>query len=203
MGLFVKLDANWPDDESVIEVGLDGAGLHAFIMCIAKRTETDGWVGRRILTRYGATDELIDRLATCAPTPLVEVRDDGAVRSAGWLKANPSQAALEANRASKAEAGRKGNHTKHKHPGEYEACPLCHKDGQVVARSDRTGSQGARGSDRKPSPETESETETASDRTSSHDPSHTGFAGPKPIANLAEIRDRLGAPAPDGERGTA
>lgn len=199
MGLFVKLDTNWPDDESVIEVGLDGAGLHAFIMCIAKRTETDGWVGRRILTRYGATDELIDRLATCVPSPLVETRSDGAVRSVGWLKANPSQEALEANRQAKADAGRLGNHVRYKHHGEFEVCPICNKNGQVVAGSDRIGSQGARGTDRKPSPETESETESASRRSSDPTarPRLAEFVPPtpEPIAPPpADIRDRLRTP---------
>ena len=47
MGLFLPLDVLWPDDESIIEVGMAGAGAHAFIMCLAKRSETDGWVGRR------------------------------------------------------------------------------------------------------------------------------------------------------------
>lgn len=186
MGLFVKLDTNWPDDESVIEVGLDGAGLHAHIMCIAKRTDTDGWVGRRTLARYGATDELIERLATCDPEPLLERRDDGAVRSAGWLKANPSKAALAAQRAAKAEAGRRGNHVKHLHPGEYGNCRLCNPVSQVVAGCETPSSHPLAGSDTIASPETETESVTGVARTSSH----PGFAGPTPTV-LSELRAGL------------
>jgi len=138
--LYVQLDANWPDNEKVMDAGMDGAGLHAVTMCLAKRLESDGWVKRRILVRYGATDELIDRLVD-----LELLESDGPqVRPHDWLDRNPSQAAIDAIRASKIEAGKKGNHNKWEHPHPFESCPKCHPEAQVVAECDRVGSQSHR-----------------------------------------------------------
>lgn len=158
MPLFVPLDVTWPDDESIIEVGVEGAGAHAIVLCLAKRMETDGWVSRRLLARYGVTDALVALLSSCAPAPLVEVRDDGAVRSVGWLKRNPSQAAIAAKRAAKVEAGKRGNHRKWDHPGDYEDCPRCNPpDPQVVAGCENAASQGDAEGIADTSPESESE----------------------------------------------
>lgn len=189
MGLFVPLDVLWPDDESIIEVGMAGAGAHAFIMCLAKRSETDGWVGRRVLARYGVTDELVGLLSTCEPEPLIEVRDDGAVRSVGWLKRNPSKAALDARREAKREAGKRGNHVKHLHPGPYESCPICDPKHEVVAPCENDRSQPDSQSEDKASPETEGEGACEA-------PSSLGFAGPKPAAHFDAARSHL-APVPD------
>ena len=46
MNLFVQLDTAWPDNPKIIQVGLEGAGLHAIAMCIAKPEE-----GREYLAR--------------------------------------------------------------------------------------------------------------------------------------------------------
>lgn len=147
--LYVQLDTNWPDHPKIIRAGLDGAGLHAVVLCLAKRLETDGWVPRPTLYRQGATDELIGRLID------LDLLEDGgdAVRPDGWLDRNPSQEAIDAKRASKSEGGRRGNHRKWKHPGDFESCPKC----QVVAGCDRMGSD----SDRLSSPEPETEVATA------------------------------------------
>lgn len=131
--LYVQLNCNWPDNEKVIDAGIDGAGLHAIVLCLAKRLEDDGWVHRRVLQRYGAPDALIERLAELH---LLEV-DGDRVRPHGWHRRNPSQAAIEATRASKRHAGRRGNHTRWNHPGAFEDCPTC----QVIADSDHSGSQ--------------------------------------------------------------
>lgn len=196
MALYLQLDVNWPDDDPIIEVGLEAAGLHAMLMCLAKRLETDGWVSRALLNRYGATDALVALLAGSTP-PLIEV-DGNRVRPSGWLKWNPSKAALDARRSAKSEAGRKGNHVRHRHGGDYEDCPLCHvEDQQVVAGSDRTRSQTQSGAIAETSPETEGE--GASDRTSSH----LGFAGPKPVAALAAVKDVLHRDQPDPTEATA
>lgn len=195
MALFVPLDTNWPDDESIIEVGLEGAGLHAFILCLGKRTETDGWVGRRTLLRYGATDELLDRLATCDPSPLIERREDGSVRSVGWHKRNPSQAAIEARKTTRALAGIKGNHERW-HSGDFETCDSCQtKKAEVIAGSETGAIGSVVHSDRRSSPESESESEGASDPTGSH----AGFGGPKPVASLALVRESLDSPNPGAE----
>lgn len=130
--LYVQLDTNWPDHPKIIRAGIEGAGLHAFALCLAKRLEKDGWVERVLLYRYGATDGLIDRLVDL---DLLEDGDDR-VRPDGWLDRNPSQAAIDANRAMKKEAGRRGNHDRWHRGVSFEQCEKC----QVIAGSDRTGS---------------------------------------------------------------
>jgi hypothetical protein len=135
--LYVPLDTNWPDHPKIIRAGIDGAGLHAIVLCLAKRLEADGWVPRILLYRQGATDELIERLVDL---DLLEMRGDE-VRPDGWLDRNPSQAAISARRASKAEAGKRGNHSKHGHSGTFEECGLCNPKAQVVAGSETVRSQ--------------------------------------------------------------
>ena len=129
--LFVKLDTAWPDHPKIIDAGLEGAGLHAVVLCLAKRLETDGWVDRRLLRRHGATDELIDRLVTL---DLLEA-DAGRERPDGWHDRNPSQDALERRREAGSEGGRRGNHRRW-HTGTYEGCARC----QAIATPDPTRS---------------------------------------------------------------
>lgn len=136
-GLYVQLDVNWPDNDKIIEVGVEGAGAHAIVLCLAKRLEKDGWVSRAVLTRYGVDSLLIDRLRAAG---LLE-GDHARVRPWDWLSRNPSQAAIDASRASKAEAGKRGNHAKHKHGGEYDNCPICQPKPLVVAASETVRSQ--------------------------------------------------------------
>lgn len=143
--LYVQLDATWPDNPKIIDAGLDGAGLHAVVMCIAKRQNTDGWVHRRVLYRQGASDELIDRLVDLT---LFDSEGDR-VRAHDWHDRNPSQAAIEAKRLAKIQAGKKGNHERWGHPGAFDHCPICQPNGQVVAGCDPVGSLG----DPKSSPE--------------------------------------------------
>jgi hypothetical protein len=132
--LYVQLDTNWPDNEKIIDAGLDGAGAHAIILCLAKRLEKDGWVKRTLLLRrYGIAGELIDRLVALE---LLEA-DERQVRPWDWHDRNPSQAAIAARKQEKQAAGKRGNHERW-HPGiPFESCPKC----QVVAGSDRTESQ--------------------------------------------------------------
>lgn len=155
--LYVQLDTNWPDHPKIIEAGVEGAGAHAIILCLAKRLEGDGWVPLSLLRRYDIDLDLIDHLQGLR---LLE-GDPGRVRPWGWLDRNPSQAAIEAKRAAKAEAGRRGNHEKWNHPGEFEDCAKCNPEPQVIAPCDRTGShpEGVRSqSDRTP---TKSESKAA------------------------------------------
>lgn len=135
--LYVQLDTNWPDHPKLIRAGLDGMGLHALVMCLAKRLETDGWVDRLLLERrYAVPRELLDRLADLH---LLDVNGDH-VRPWGWLDRNPSQAAIAAKRATKAEVGKRGNH-KRWHEGEFEDCPKCQtEEPQVIAGCDPTES---------------------------------------------------------------
>lgn len=154
--LYVPLDTNWPDHPKIIRAGLEGAGLHAVVLCLAKRLEKDGWVDRTILYRQGATDALIDRLVEL---DLLEDGDD-AVRPDGWLDRNPSQAAIDAERAAKKEAGKRGNHERWQHPGNFETCPRCNPPVQVVAPCDPIGSDPI-ADHRTPTKQSESEVATA------------------------------------------
>lgn len=163
--LYVQLDTNWPDHPKIIAAGIDGAGLHAVCLCIAKRLNTDGWVARALLYRQGADDELIDRLVG------LRLLEDGGdrVRPKGWHDRNPSQAAIEAKREAKRLAARRGNHTRWDHAGEFDACAICNPEtagqSQLRSVSDRSES----GTDRLSSPQSESET-AASDAITTSDP---------------------------------
>lgn len=154
--LYVQLDTNWPDNPKIIRAGLELAGLHAVVMCLAKRLERDGWVDRTLLYRQGANDGMIDRLVEL---DLLEPLGD-AVRPHDWLDRNPSQAAIDARRVAKAEAGKRGNHVKWKHLYEFDDCPLCHPKAQVIAECDRIGSERI-ADDRSPT-KSESESEVTS-----------------------------------------
>jgi hypothetical protein len=148
--LYVQLDVNWVNNPKVARAGLDGAGLHAVCMCLAKSLETDGWIDLLILSRYGSTDELVDRLVGLG---LLE-RDGERVRPHDWLERNMSQAAIDALREAKKEAGRRGNHNKW-HDGEFETCARCNPEAQVVAGCDQVGSQSHRSDSEVRSPEPE------------------------------------------------
>ena len=140
--LYVQLDVNWPDNHKIIDVGIEGAGLHAIVLCLAKRQETDGWVRRRLLHRQGASDDLIQRVIDVG---LLDTEEDR-VRPHDWFDRNPSQAAIDATKALKAEAGKRGNHTKWHHDGTFEACPKCHPESLVIAECDRVRSGATRSS---------------------------------------------------------
>lgn len=155
MSLFVQLSTEWANHPKLIRAGLAGRGLHALVLTIAKGQETDGWVDRLLLHRDGAGDELIDRLVDLRLLDVDEAHP-GEVRPHNWHRDNPSQAAIDATRAAKAEAAKRGNHKRWKHPGKFEDCETCNPKPQVVAPCET----GAIGSDRKSSPESESETET-------------------------------------------
>lgn len=114
MGLYVPLDVNFPDDEKIMAVGLDGAGLYAMALCIAKRLNRDGALTRNHLRRIGADDTLIDTLIDvdlirCDPTETSERTPpdpgmsawtrNGALRITAWLDHNPSAEAIEEARA--------------------------------------------------------------------------------------------------------
>lgn len=135
MGLFVPLDVAWMDNPKVIRVGLEGAGLHAMAMCLAKRTETDGILHRSQLYRLGATDDLIDHLLAeelldpveCGKRPGEDPDVVYVVRVHDWHDRNPSQEEIADRRR---EAGRRGNHSRYNHPGPFETCPKCSQPSQ-------------------------------------------------------------------------
>ena len=155
MSLYVPLSTEWADHPKLIRAGLAGRGLHALTLAIAKRLETDGWVDRLLLHREGADDDLIDRLVDLRLLDVDEAHPDAA-RPHNWHRHNPTQASIDAGRAAKAEAGKRGNHTRHKHGGTFEDCTVCHPKPQVVAGCET----GAIANARKASPKTEAETKT-------------------------------------------
>lgn len=97
-GLYVQLDVNFPDDDKIEEAGLDGAGLYAMALCLAKRLMTDGKLKRSKLHRLGATDELIDRLVQVDLFCVRETSAD-AVWITAWTGHNEPSSAIEERRA--------------------------------------------------------------------------------------------------------
>jgi hypothetical protein len=84
-GLYVPVDVCFPDDERIEQVGLEGAGLYVFALCVAKRTLSDGRVTRTKLHRFGASDELI---GTLIASGLMSADGADAVRITAWLDHN-------------------------------------------------------------------------------------------------------------------
>lgn len=127
--LFVQLEVNWPDNEKVIDAGWECAGVHAGIMCIAKRLDSDGWVPLKITARYEMPEDVIDRLVKHG---LLE-REGDRVRPNDWHDRNPTKAALAAKKAAKVRAGKAGNHTRYGHLGDVEHCRICNETTSVLA----------------------------------------------------------------------
>jgi hypothetical protein len=131
-GLYVQLDTNWPDHPKIIAAGLDGAGLHAIALCLAKRLETDGILYRAHLLRLGGSPELIDRLVELG---LFDAVDDNRIAVHDWLDRNPSRGDIGAMRGRSSLEGKRGNHLRWKHAGDFASCPICHAtNAQVVVR---------------------------------------------------------------------
>lgn len=169
MSLFVQLDAGWPDNLKIMRVGLEGAGLHAIAMCLAKRMETDGVIHRAHLLRYGATDDLIDTLiheelldpVSYGSRPGEDADVVYSFRVHDWHDRNPSQDAIAATRNAKKRAAQEGNHKRWKHEGAFNECDICNPKKPSVLASDRNSVAGAiADAKRVRSPYTESETET-------------------------------------------
>lgn len=118
MALFVKLDVTWVDNRKLNRTSMAGRGLHATALCIAKRSDEDGWISRVTLFKEGATDELIDELVELK---LFESEGE-MVRPWGWLKRNLTKDQI---REIKTVRAKKANHRKWKHEGEFEECELC------------------------------------------------------------------------------
>lgn len=199
--LYVQLDTNWPDHPKIIRAGYDGAGLHATVLCLAKRAENDGWVDRLLLTRrYGAPADLIDRLVSL---DLLETDGADAVRPDGWLDRNPSQAAIDARREAKKAAGKRGNHERHHEGIPFDTCPKCNPKPQVVAPCDTDASHVGDGAIAEPRSSTQTEPQpevtTASRPANTRMPTDVIQLGKN---ELASMRGRFaGSPLPQENTG--
>ena len=163
MTLFVQLEVTWADHPKIMHVGLDGAGLHALVLCTAKRMESDGILHRAHLHRLGASDELIGRLVDVG---LLDEIEGDRFRPHGWHDRNPSQGAIDAIRTAKRASGMRGNHARWGHKGLFKDCPICHRDNADTPSSSH-GAIGVRsGCDPTGSPKSESESETDISRAS-------------------------------------
>lgn len=198
MALFVKLDVTWLDSHKIVLAPMAVRGCHATALCIAKRTENDGWFPRVLLMREGADDVLITDMVA---RRLLEV-DGDLVRPYGWLKRNTSQAAIEAKKQAKALAGLKGNHERW-HSGDFDHCGPCQaKKAEVIAGCETGAIAPSSHPDRNSSPETYTETEEGADRKPSQAAIHPGFAGPRPVDGIESARSALRSVA-DGHGATA
>jgi hypothetical protein len=144
-GLYVQLDTNWPDHPKIIAAGLDGAGLHAIALCVAKRLGYDGVLHRAHLLRLGGTPEVIDRLVEIG---LLDPVDNDRVAVHDWLDRNPSRVGYRGRVGGESGAtgrrlapdpsgdGRRGNHLRWNHPGDLDTCPICFGADAQVSRGE-------------------------------------------------------------------
>lgn len=130
--MYVQLDVEWPGNRKRIRAGLEASAIHAITLCLAKRSQRDGWVARDELALYGSTDDLIDRLEEVG---LLDA-DEEWVRPHDWLEVNLSSERIRLEKADKARAA---NHARW-HEGPYEACDKC----KQKARSSEPDPDGVR-----------------------------------------------------------
>jgi hypothetical protein len=133
-GLYVPLDVGFADDDRIDEVGLEGAGLYALSLAVAKRAMTDGLLSRRKLQKLGGTDDLIDRMLEVG-LYVSDGRPDGLLRIAAWLDHNDPVAVIEEKRAR--DAARK-RQARAKSPRDSERTPAGRADTvEVKGREER------------------------------------------------------------------
>lgn len=120
MRMYVQLDVEWPGNRKRLRVGLEASAIHAITLCLAKRSDRDGWVAREELALYGGTDELVERLLH---ERLLDEEGEW-VRPHDWLEENASS---ERIRLEKSEKARAANHARWQHDGAFESCPICQK----------------------------------------------------------------------------
>lgn len=105
--LYVPLDANFFDDDKIMQAGEAGGWLYLKMCTRAKLLDTDGILTERQVAALGvpAWKRRMEALMTTEPEPLV-VRQDDRYGIVGWLKWNESaadrEARLAADRARKA-----------------------------------------------------------------------------------------------------
>lgn len=104
---WARFDDHFDDDPDCDIVGPEAACLFICSITWSSRNETDGFIPcARAAKLMGCSPDAIDRLTQEAVRWWVEVPGGWQVRN--YLKYNPSRAELEAQRAAKVEAGRKG-----------------------------------------------------------------------------------------------
>lgn len=107
--VWFRLDDDWPFHPKVIRAGKDARQFHCICGCYCGKYLTDGFIADSALAMLGAVAEVDPEV--CAEK-LVEVemweRGDGGYHLHDFLEYNPSRAEVEAKRAARASAGRKG-----------------------------------------------------------------------------------------------
>lgn len=122
---WIPLDANFQDDEQIIELSAEAELLFIRSMALARRLDTGGAVRRGQLRR------LTDKMTT-DPTALAEelvAVDLWSPVPSGWEI--PSWVSwngrADGRRQSMSDGGKRGNHERWQHPGPFETCDRCHK----------------------------------------------------------------------------
>lgn len=96
-GLWVKLDANFFDDDAIMEVDPLAQLIYIRMLCLAKRTETDGFVSYRHLDKECA--DITDLGRYLEQLVVVRLIDEDQMQRGwkiySWLKWNKSKADIE------------------------------------------------------------------------------------------------------------
>lgn len=98
-------DGEWMAPDT-LKLGNEAYGIYTRLRSYCAAFSTDGLVPAEVAALVaGGQDNLLARLEL---TGVAQLRTDGSVYLPAFLEHNPSKAQVEANRAQRAEAGRKG-----------------------------------------------------------------------------------------------
>lgn len=137
---FVKLDENFHTDDKILLVGLEGAGLYAKSLTLARQIGSSGALQRVQLQMLGGSDELIDRCVDAGLYVQVDADDAGgmraamrkdALRIAAWAKRNS-----DVDMALSSDRGKLLAHQRHHVQGgkpNPAECAFCREEPQVDA----------------------------------------------------------------------
>lgn len=132
-GLYVPVGTGYPSDDRVAEAGYMAELVSIRAALFVKERLTDGHITRTQLVRFAAPD--IPDVEAHADR-LVEVglweRTDSGYEIVGWLDEHPSAEAVTATKRARSEAGKKSGHSRGRHGGTFEACPICHPQVQTT-----------------------------------------------------------------------
>jgi hypothetical protein len=143
-GLWVKLDVSFFENRKVVQAGRDAAWLYLQMLCLAKRTLSDGVITDAQARLLGGR-RASKWCTLCAQATLIErASDNTGWHIIGWEEDNKSAAEIAEIREKRRSAGRQGGLARARN--EANAKQLASNDSSTVL---------------KPETETETETETA------------------------------------------